>query len=128
MYPRGSAARYSAGGLGVQVFHEAKPGAAPAASLAGLELVGEGLDDRDSEAALGKSLVHRTVAGSVESGAVVCNLDDKPVGLQLVQDLDRPLAVLIAVPDRVRAGLRHGELQVAEGLLAEGTESRQAAQ
>ena len=48
------------------------------------------------------------------------HLDDEPVGLELVQDLHRALAVLVAVAHGVRAGLGHGELEVAERLFAEG--------
>ena len=72
------------------MFHEAKPRAAAVTSLAGLELVGDRLDDRDPEPALGEVLLRRAVTGGVESRPIVGNLDNESIGLELVQDLDRP--------------------------------------
>ena len=47
------------------------------------------------------------------------DLDDEPVGVQLVHDLDEPGAVAVGMPDGVRARLGQRELQVAEHLRRE---------
>ena len=64
----------------------------PSACLPSLELVGDRSDDRDPEPALGETVIHRPVSGGVEPRAVVRNLDDDPVGLELVHDLDDAFA------------------------------------
>jgi hypothetical protein len=64
----------------------------------------------------------------VETRAVVENFDDQPVGAELVGDLHRPFPVGVAVPHRVRARLRHRELEIAERLLVERAQSREATQ
>ena len=70
----------------------------------------------------------RPVAGGVEPGAVVRDLDDEPVGQELVHDLDDAVAVVVAVAHGVRARLGHGELQVAERLLARAAQAGEPAQ
>src|SRR6478735_762452 len=89
-------------------------------ALADLELVGERLDDRDPEAALGELVVIERAARvdrRIESLALVDDLDDEPVLVELVDDLDGAFAVSVGMPDGVRARLRQRELQVAEHLL-----------
>src|SRR5437667_622328 len=104
--------------LVVEKLDEPQPRAATAVALAGLELVGDRLDDRDPEPSLGEVVVGPGTVG-VEAGTFVGDLDDEPVGLQLVQDLDDAFATLaVSVPHGVRAGFGHGELQVTEGFLA----------
>ena len=48
-----------------------------------------------------------------------------PVGLEPVDDLDRPVAVAVRVPDRVRARLGDGELEVGQRLLRERPHARE---
>jgi len=49
--------------------------------------------------------------------------------MELVDDVDRPQAtVSIGVPNGVRAGLRDGQLEIAERLLVERLKAREAAE
>src|SRR5512133_3134266 len=84
-------------GLALQKLHEPEPGAVAVRALAGLELVRDRLDDRDPEPALGEVVLQGPVAGGLEAGTVVRHLDDEPVGQELVHDLDRSLAISVAV-------------------------------
>src|SRR5262245_34337809 len=133
-FPTGSAryppdpARWAASRLLLQEFHEAESRPTAVHLLAGLELVRDRLDDRDPETALGESVFHWTVAGSVEPGTVVGDLDDEPVVEERVDDLDRALTVVVTVSHGVRAGLRHRELHVAERLLAQPAQPGEPAQ
>src|SRR6267143_3088775 len=74
-----------------------------------LELVGERLDDRNPQASLGQLLVLQGAARRgrrLEALALVHDLHDELVVVQLVDDLDRSLAVAVGVPNRVRTGFR----------------------
>jgi hypothetical protein len=100
------------------VLHEAE-GRSSLGALANLELVGERLDDRDPETALGELLgVERAarIGRGVEALAFVGHLDDELVRMELVEDLDVPVSARVGMAHGVRAGLGQGELQVAEHL------------
>src|SRR5205807_6426230 len=98
-----------------------------------LELIGEGLDDRDSEAPFRQLVVHGRGAPPgrrLEALTLVGDLDDELVGVQLVDDLDRAVGIAVRVPDRVRTGFRQRELEIAEHLLTQRlrTHARDAGQ
>ena len=89
-------------------------------TLADLELVGERLDDRDTEPAFREIVVGaRVLARSrrLEALAVITDFDDEPICVELVEDLDRAVTVAVGVADGVRARLGQRQLQVAEHLL-----------
>src|SRR4029453_2641660 len=102
----------------------------PVHSGAGLELVRSPADARDAEAALVEHLFrHRRRFGERETLAVVGHLDDEPVGMKLVDDLDRSFAAAaVCVPDGCRACLGHRELEIAERLVREAPEVRKPAE
>ena len=81
-----------------------------------MELVGDGADDRDPEAALDELVLVEAREGrlGVEPVAVVGDLDDELVRMQLVEQLDRPVAAFVRVPDGVGARLGERELEIGE--------------
>src|SRR6266508_2111742 len=115
--------------LVVEKLDETEPRAAPGATLARLELVCDRLDDGDPEPALPEILRARPAARDVEAGTVVGHLDHEPIRLEVVRDLDDSLAPFdVPVSHGVRAGLRDGELQVAERLLTQRPQAGEPAQ
>src|SRR5207302_6893686 len=111
-----------------QNLDEADARAADAGARLDLELVGDGADDGDSEAALGQLRGLVTALGvGIEPLAVVEDLDRKPVGKELVADVDMAAAAAaVRVANRVRARLRERELQIRESLLVERPQAREA--
>src|SRR5262245_6848765 len=99
--------------------YEAEAGSLPAGAWTELELVRKLADDRDAEAPLGERAgVGCRAVCDREPFSVIRDLDDEPVGMELVHDLHGALApVAISVPHGVRAGLGHGELEIAQRLL-----------
>src|SRR5438105_13532257 len=84
--------------LGQQLY-EPQTRALPALATAQLELVGERADDRDPEAAFGQLFLVPDRLRVVEAAAVVADLDDEAVGLELVEDLHRSRPLRIRVAD-----------------------------
>jgi hypothetical protein len=117
-------------GLFLEELYEPKARSLPALSRSDLELVGELANDRDSQPALGDGLrCDRQLVIDGETLPVIAHLDDETVRMKLVQDLDGTFpAVAIGVPNRVRAGLRDRELEIAECFVVEWTQVRDAAE
>src|ERR671910_903085 len=99
--------------------YEPEPRSLPALSRSELELVRELANDRDPETTFVEPiLTDKCRFGDREPRAVVAHLDDEPVGMELVDDLDRALApVTVGVPDRVGARLGNGEFETAQCLV-----------
>src|SRR5438067_3396197 len=92
-----------------QELHEPQTRAVTAVARPRLELVRDRLDDGDPEPALDEIVARSCRARTAEALALVRDLDCDPVLVQLVDDLDRTLALAVGVPNRVRAGLRQSE-------------------
>src|SRR6266496_1943771 len=107
-----------------QGFRETQARPSAAGLSADLDLVRDRTDDRDAEPSFGE-LVGMALGGSrIESLTVVGDLDDEPVGMELVGDLDHTHVpgLSVRVADRVRCGLGQRQLEIREELVGQLTE------
>src|SRR5947208_1651788 len=97
---------YSPGGL-VQGFLEPQARSFAPGLSADLHLVSNRADDRNPETAFGELIGTALGCRGIEALALVGDLDDEPVGVELVRDLDDAgvVALCVRVPDRVGRGL-----------------------
>ena len=116
-----------AAGYAVEDLGEAQPRAAALRAARQDELVGDRANDRDAETSFGEVLevAQLAVFRRVEALPFVVHLDDEPVAVELVRDLDATAAAGVRMADGIRRGLGERELEVGDELLRDRPQLRQ---